>query len=208
MLPNVMPQARIWVYDYNSNYSNNAQHIDILGLGTTFLEILLGAQDRDVGKRPLIFIGSCFGGIVIAQVRRGIYRSKVLAGCFLLTIAMQALERASRDETKYAYLLKSTIGVIFLGTPLRGTPTASVAQWVALIRGFMGKETSDILLQSLKNESGNLDTLVHDFSKLAIKLGKEHAFQLRCFYETRASQIANAISRNISRVFPIPEVKV
>lgn len=80
MLPDIMPQARIWAYDYNSNcYSNNAQHIDILGLGTTFLEILLGAQDRDVGKRSLIFIGSCFGGIIIAQVRRDIYRPKVLA---------------------------------------------------------------------------------------------------------------------------------
>lgn len=121
---------------------------------------------------------------------------------------LQALERASRDEKKYAYLLKSTIGVIFLGTPLRGTPTASVAQWVALIRGFMGKETSGILLQSLKNESDKLDTLVHDFSKLAIKLAKAHNFQIRCFYETRASQIANVISNQIARFFPIPEVKV
>lgn len=70
MLPNMVPQARIWAYDYNSNcYSDNAQEIDILALGYTFLEILRGAQDEGVGKRMLVFIGSCFGGIVVAQVR-------------------------------------------------------------------------------------------------------------------------------------------
>lgn len=126
----------------------------------------------------------------------------------LTTPMLQALERASRGGKKYAYLLKSTIGVVFLGTPLRGTPTASIAQLVALIRGFMGKETSDTVLQSLKNESSGLDTLVHDFSKLAIGLAKADSFQIRCFYETRASQIANVLSRQIARYFPIPEVKV
>ena len=69
MLPNVLPQARIWAYDYNSNcYSDNAPEIDILALGDTFLEMLRGAQGNGVGTRTLIFIGSCFGGILIAQV--------------------------------------------------------------------------------------------------------------------------------------------
>lgn len=70
MLPKVLPQARIWVYDYNSYcYSGNAQKIDILGLGDSFLEMLRAAEDKGVGKRSLVFIGSCFGGVVIAQVR-------------------------------------------------------------------------------------------------------------------------------------------
>jgi hypothetical protein len=69
MLPNVMPQARIWAYDYNSScFLDNAQQVDILGLGETFLEVLWGAMHKDVGRRLLLFVGSCFGGIVIAQV--------------------------------------------------------------------------------------------------------------------------------------------
>lgn len=69
MLPSVIPEARIWVYDYNSScFLDNAQQVDILGLGEVFLEILWGAKDKDVGKQSLLFIGSCFGGIVIAQV--------------------------------------------------------------------------------------------------------------------------------------------
>ena len=70
MLPKILPQARIWVYNYNSNcYSDNAPEVDILGLGESFLERLWFAKSEDVGNRPIAFVGSCFGGIVVAQVR-------------------------------------------------------------------------------------------------------------------------------------------
>lgn len=70
MLPRQIPQARIWAYDYNSNcYSDNAQQVDILGLGEVFLRVLYEARNKGVGSRTLIFIGSCFGGVVIAQVK-------------------------------------------------------------------------------------------------------------------------------------------
>lgn len=79
MLPKMMPQTRIWAYDYNSNcYSDDAQHVDILELGETFLEILWGAKDQDVGRRSLIFIGSCFGGVVVAQVGLPISMFKIV----------------------------------------------------------------------------------------------------------------------------------
>ncbi len=69
MLPRILPQARILFYEYNSNcYSDNAQEIDILGLGESFLAMLEAAKDNGIGKRSLLFIGSCFGGIVVAQV--------------------------------------------------------------------------------------------------------------------------------------------
>lgn len=116
----------------------------------------------------------------------------------------QALERASRDQKKYAYLLKSTAGVVFLGTPLRGTATARIAEWVAIIRGFLGKETSRSLLQSLIDKANSLDTLVHDFSEMAIV----HEFQIRCFYETRTTQLVNALSKRIGKLSPFSEVEV
>lgn len=72
MLPEVIPQARIWVYGYNSNcYSDDAQDVDILGLGVNFLEFLW--MEKDIGKRPLVFIGSCFGGVIVAQVGLSVY---------------------------------------------------------------------------------------------------------------------------------------
>ena len=71
MLPWVVPQARVWVYDYNSNcWSDQAGTVDLLAHGDVFLDLLWAtmAMDEQIGRRPLIFIGSCFGGIVVAQV--------------------------------------------------------------------------------------------------------------------------------------------
>lgn len=65
ILPRVVPQARIWVFDYNSNYSRNAQVIGIKNLGETLLSFITMEK---LGTRPIVFIGSCFGGIVITQV--------------------------------------------------------------------------------------------------------------------------------------------
>lgn len=65
MLPSVVPQARIWVFDYNSRYSSNAQVIRIKNLGDIFLSFI---SMEKLGTRPIVFIGSCFGGLIIAQV--------------------------------------------------------------------------------------------------------------------------------------------
>ena len=70
MLPAIIPQARIWMFDYDSNYSENAQIVHVKDLGETFLRFIRDNKDQEVGVRPLIFIGSCFGGLVVAQVRR------------------------------------------------------------------------------------------------------------------------------------------
>ena len=67
MLPTILLHTRIWTYVYNSNcYSDGAQEVDILGLGQVFLEILW--SNGIDGLRPILFVGSCFGGIVVAQV--------------------------------------------------------------------------------------------------------------------------------------------
>jgi hypothetical protein len=68
MLPSVIPGARIWAFDYNSNYSHDAQTVRIDGLGVILLNCI---KDRyeDFESRKLVFIGSCFGGIVVAAVR-------------------------------------------------------------------------------------------------------------------------------------------
>lgn len=63
----------------------------------------------------------------------------------------------------------------------------------------MNKETSTTLLQDLKDKSSSLDTLIYDFANTAIS----RKLQIRCFYETRSTQIANAVSRRIAKFFPL-----
>lgn len=74
MLPKVVPQARIWAYDYNSNcYSDNAQEIDVLGLGDSFLEMLRGAQDKGVGKECLSLLGRALEALSLLKRLRELF---------------------------------------------------------------------------------------------------------------------------------------
>jgi hypothetical protein len=58
----------------------------------------------------------------------------------------------------------------------------------------MGKETSSTLVKDLEENSSSLENLVEDFGKMTIRDG----LQVRCFYETRTTQILNAV---LPRVF-------
>ena len=81
MLPSIVPQARFWAYSHNSNcYSDGAQEIDTQGQGNSFLETI-SAKLGGIGTRPIIFIGSCYDGIVVAQVCHWSPRSKKHSLC-------------------------------------------------------------------------------------------------------------------------------
>jgi len=53
----------------------------------------------------------------------------------------------------------------------------------------MGKETSSTLVEDLEENSSSLENLVEDFGKMTIRDG----LNVRCFYETRTTQILNAV---------------
>ena len=76
---------------------------------------------------------------------------------------------------------------------------AGRAQLMAYIRGIFGRETSQTLLNGLKESDIHLDTIIQDFTALAIS----QRLQIGCFYETRQTNIANAaVSRWLARIFP------
>ena len=192
MLPAILPHARTWIYQYNSNCcSDGAQEVDILGLGQVLLDILWSNGIN--GTRPILFIGSCFGGIVVAQVSLATI-SFQLSELYIrkhgltISIELQAIVRASRYR-KYAAFLDSIAGVVFLGTPLRGTSVASIARWLVWLRGILGKETSKTLLKALESQESSLDAIVQEFAEISMK----RSLRLRCFYETRETRIANTV---------------
>ncbi|KAM3077065.1 hypothetical protein ACMFMF_004980 [Clarireedia jacksonii] len=177
MLPSVIKGARIWAFDYNSNYSHNAQTVWINGLATTLLNCIKDRHD-DFKSRNIVFVGSCFGGIVVAE-------------------ALLTASRETKDERKRA-VADQTVGVIFLGSPLRGAQAATFAGWQNFISGFIGlsKESSCTLLKDLEANSSRLESLVADFGKLTVPSQTQAGIEIRCFYETRKTQLLNAINRN------------
>lgn len=195
MLPSAIPRARIWVFNYNSNYSHDAQTVRIDGLATTLLNCITDRHE-DFESRKCIFIGSCFGGIVVAEVRIT-ERSHFIC---LLTRETQSLVTASHEAegTRKRAIFDQTAGVIFLGAPLRGTVAATFAGWKNFVFGILGPnhESSSTLLKQLETNSSSLEKLVAEFGKLTVQTPTQAGMEIRCFFETRATQVLNSISRN------------
>ena len=111
--------------------------------------------------------------------------------------ALLAASREWEDERKKA-VFRQTAGVIFLGSPLRGTLAATFAGWKNFVFGILdpNQGSSCTLLDDLKANSSRLENLVAEFGKLTVRNRTQAGMEIRCFYETRKTQLLNAISRN------------
>jgi hypothetical protein len=88
-------------------------------------------------------------------------------------------------HSRYLDILLATIGVVFLGSPLRhGPKLKTYAQWLLVFKGMLkNSEPSDELMKDLKNNTGVLKDLLRDFAETSqlpwLRL------QIRCFYELK-----------------------
>jgi hypothetical protein len=124
-------------------------------------------------KRPLIFIGHCFGGLVIQR----------------------ALNLAKMQHDAYPSVFDSSIGIVFLGTPHRGTQ--SFAKSSALLAAIAA--SSDLspkletgVLNSLASEDGGLLDVTDDFVNLCTKGSP----MITCFFEQRPSKLGKVVGRD------------
>jgi hypothetical protein len=69
MLPAIAPEAMIFTYDWDANYAKDAPVQSLLGHADNLLALV--AEMQGSRTRPIIFIASCFGGIVLAEVSSG-----------------------------------------------------------------------------------------------------------------------------------------
>lgn len=121
--------------------------------------LLDGIKGRPTPHRPILFIASCLGGIVL----------------------IQALVMADKD---YLPVRESTRGIIFLATPFRGTSFQDVATWAELglqASGLMRCRRVSKLLERVKKPTVQLNELVCDFTELC--LNATHPYQIFTYYE-------------------------
>ena len=85
----------------------------------------------------------------------------------------------------------STVGAIFLATPFYGTDAARPASWLAVIKGIMGEQASDQLIQDLDNHYAFVRDRVLKFASIInsddIRLPTSY------FFETRKTNLASKI---------------
>lgn len=181
MLPATLPESRILTYDWNANIVGDASQDRFLGHAETLLERL--DIDRHKTKRlerPIIFIASCFSGLLLAKA---------------LVRAADAYH-ARRKAKSYSQILHATVGILFLGTPFRGSWEAGTQNAKICIdlaraqRDEFSQELPQYLRPHGREDAGGgpspLDEVVQRFAEML----HHEAFEVPivCFYETRATK--------------------
>ncbi|KAK2598181.1 hypothetical protein QQS21_005658 [Conoideocrella luteorostrata] len=168
MLPSRVGQARIFTCDWPAGLFERSDLIQkrIEELARLLLD---GIQRRarplatnsysEGDDRPIIFIASCLGGIIL----------------------IKALVMADHE---YRCLRRATKGIVFLATPFGGTSFQDVARWaepgLKAWASIQGQKVSR-LLQSVKGSTFNLDELVRGFTQVC---RDNNLDQVMTFYET------------------------
>ncbi|EWG50754.1 hypothetical protein FVEG_16687 [Fusarium verticillioides 7600] len=187
LLPSVIPNARILCYDWLSNYRHDASQKRFDDHAATLLKVL--NDDRDMNERqnrPIIFVASCFGGLLLANA------------------LLRAEDSYRQDSARNRRLLNLTVGAVFLGTPFKGsweTGYASHSLWykIALLEG---DNCSPELIQYLrsdrrsdnKGQPSPLTSMIERFAELTND-GK-YKFPIMCFFEELPASFG-AIVRDI-----------
>ncbi|RDW67573.1 hypothetical protein BP6252_08969 [Coleophoma cylindrospora] len=144
LLPSVVPNARIMTFNYESKWHNGApwtrRSLCALQLLT---DLNNKRKERDDNEnRPIIFIGHSFGGIVIEE----------------------AINVVNSYPPQDRHLSFSTAGIIFLGTPHRGTKASKWGELIATSGKMLGYNTEDSILEDLREDSTALADVLHQFS--------------------------------------------
>jgi len=169
MLPSVIPAARIFSYNWNANTFSDAAVDDLLGHANALLDKLHQQRCSGQQHRPIIFIASCFGGLLLSK----------------------ALNLASASRSEYHDIVASTVGIAFLGTPFRGTPAASATVVRTRLASIVGMTASDRLVRDLDGKSGVFEDIVQTFSNLVHTWNSQ--IPIRCFYETLPTNVFRAV---------------
>ncbi|KAK3370961.1 hypothetical protein B0T24DRAFT_303415 [Lasiosphaeria ovina] len=107
MLPAALPDAHIFTYDWNANYAEGAPVQTLLG----HADMLLGCitEGRGSQTRPIIFVASCFGGLILAEVCPWICHQGALAPAFLKPAQMSASKKQLLRCNRNDEVLQTTI---------------------------------------------------------------------------------------------------
>ena len=143
---------------------------------------------QDCKDRPLIFIGHCFGGLVIQKV------SSFRYPIHIFSCNMQALSLHT------SCLVGSTVGIIFLGTPHSGTVTftsrgVSTKDILTVIAMHSELRREPKVLDELDSEGGALLEVSQDFLNLC-RSPRGSGLEVINFFEQRASSVGKQIGRD------------
>ncbi|KAI9452021.1 hypothetical protein F5148DRAFT_1152321 [Russula earlei] len=141
LLPKQVPDARVLLYGYNANLIGDISKSRIEDHARLFIQSLHGLEE--IQKRRVIFICHSLGGLVLKQA--------------LIFI---------RNGIEYSALRNVALGVIFLGTPHKGSTQVDMADILVNIARTSFRANAKQLLRTIEEDSARLMGLTHNFRKL------------------------------------------
>ncbi|KJR89828.1 ribonuclease p/mrp subunit [Sporothrix schenckii 1099-18] len=151
------PTCRIftWGYDVNvANVTHAASHATIFGHAESLLQdICMSRASKGEAERPLVFVGHSLGGLVIKE----------------------ALIRSSeyffnRQDEELGSVYACTKGIVFLGTPHRGSELTSYGHVVAKVAKVFLRNPNEHLISLLEKESPILERQRRSFASISKNL--------------------------------------
>ncbi|KAL8977206.1 MAG: hypothetical protein Q9205_006941 [Flavoplaca limonia] len=151
LLPNVVHDARIltWGYDADIDGFGSASQSTIHQHAGSLLSDL--ADQREISesyRRPILFVVHSLGGII---VKAALNRSSAIQG------------------TRLKDIVPATFGVCFLGTPHRGSSSATLGKIAYEISRTMTRRPNTKLLQGLERNSEMLEQIGDTFAQTMLK---------------------------------------
>lgn len=186
LLPLELGTARILTYSYDSTVtgkgdvpsqnriSNHAQNL-LAALATL-------RQNDDTSERPIIFVCHSLGGLVCQDA---------------LVMAHERAQQHLEDIANF------TRGVIFLGTPHRGSSLAKIGELVSRSYGMI-KETNTDIVRVLTEDSEVRARIQDGFLSLIKMRSKNEAsmIDITCFYEELPTKRLGLIVPKHSAILP------
>ena len=170
--------ARILAYGYDSKVTRGFSTANQNNLFAHARDLLYALQREKPARRPLIFVAHSLGGLLIKEVLR---RSE------------------ASEEAEFKDIVQSAKGIIFLGTPHRGSPgMADLGETVRSIAStILRVDSNAALLRALGTDSPELELGRESFTVL----WRKHGFRVKTFQEARGISGANVGPLN-SKVVP------
>ncbi|KGQ06538.1 Protein NLRC3 [Beauveria bassiana D1-5] len=172
MLPSVVGRARIFTCDWPadmfqksipSTLEESAQFL--LHSITLRLE-----QNRKAGEdRPLFFIASCLGGIILIKALE--------------------IDRHNGDDIGLCSLTAATRGIVFLATPFQGTAFKDMPDLTVKVWAAFKDQTATALIEYTKEPMPDLDELVRRF----IRLQQKRDYHVFAFWEAHDTSLLSKI---------------
>ncbi|KAL4790654.1 hypothetical protein BDV19DRAFT_372080 [Aspergillus venezuelensis] len=173
-LPKQLPQARILLFGYNSNVSIQSSSAGVREQAQYLLN-RLWLERQGYETRPIIFIAHSLGGIVVKE----------------------ALVQAKLGHT-YQSIQAATYGIVFFGTPHRGSHLAKLGETLAkAVRAFL-RTPNNTFINALKENDLYANELSANFQQLL------EDYKYINFYETLPLRSLGIIVEKSSSTLGLP----